>query len=222
MNAEPVIDTKQRLLAAGVELFAERGFHGTKVRDIAARAGVNVAAGNYHYGSKKELYLEVLRAQFADVRALLARRGGSPSPAALARLPRAAVVETLRARVRVMFEVLVGPPGLAGRLMQREMSDPSEAFPVVVAEFIEPIVGEMEALVSRLAPALDGEAVRRSVASIAGQVHFYLSAQPAVQRLFGADAYTPAWIRRTTDHITDFSVAALDGLSGQSKGRRAR
>ena len=40
--------TKHRLLAAATELFAEHGFHGTTIRDIAARAGVNVAAGNYH------------------------------------------------------------------------------------------------------------------------------------------------------------------------------
>jgi len=56
--------TKDRLLTAASELFAERGFHRTTVRDIAARAQVNVAAGNYHYGSKRALYLAVLRAQF--------------------------------------------------------------------------------------------------------------------------------------------------------------
>ena len=61
-------ETRDRVLRAATELFAERGFHGTKVRDIAARAGANVAAGNYHFGSKRDLYLEVLRALFAEVR----------------------------------------------------------------------------------------------------------------------------------------------------------
>ena len=70
--------TKDRLLTAAAELFAERGFHRTTVRDIAARARVNVAAGNYHYGSKRALYLAVLRAQFADVRATLRARGDRP------------------------------------------------------------------------------------------------------------------------------------------------
>ena len=64
-------DTRARLLEAAVGLFAERGFHGTGVREIALRAGVNVASANYHFGSKEELYLEVLRGHFAAVRARL-------------------------------------------------------------------------------------------------------------------------------------------------------
>src|SRR4030095_11291177 len=131
-------DTKDRLVAAASTLFAERGFHGTTVRDIAERAGANVAAGNYHYGSKKALYLEVLRAQFAEVRALLAARGANPRSAdlpSLDRPPRAAtppwprppsldrpaLVRLLRARLKVMLDMLLGPPpGVHGTLMQRE------------------------------------------------------------------------------------------------------
>src|SRR5262249_56597881 len=59
--------TRQRLLAAASELFAAQGYHGTTVREIAQRAGVNLAAGNYHFGSKRELYLEVLRAYFQSL-----------------------------------------------------------------------------------------------------------------------------------------------------------
>ena len=57
------------MIAAASALFAERGFHGTTVRDIAQRARVNLAAGHYHFGSKETLYLEVLRVQFADIMA---------------------------------------------------------------------------------------------------------------------------------------------------------
>ena len=75
--AQPIRrDTKDRLVAAATTLFAERGFHGTTVRDIAELADANVAAGNYHYGSKKALYLEVLREQFAGIRANI-RAGGA-------------------------------------------------------------------------------------------------------------------------------------------------
>jgi len=75
VTTKAIPDTRERLIAAASQLFAERGFHGTKARDIATRAGVNLAAGNYHYGSKKTLYLEVLRAQFAETRALLEATG---------------------------------------------------------------------------------------------------------------------------------------------------
>src|SRR5437667_1975789 len=111
--------TKDRLLTAAAALFAEHGFHGTKIRDIAARARVNVAAGNYHYGSKKALYLSVLRAQFAQVRATLRARGALVVEDELERLSRRQLVALLRARVNVMLDLLVGPPpGVHGTLMQ--------------------------------------------------------------------------------------------------------
>ena len=53
--------TRQRLLEAAGEIFAEQGFRQTTVRDICARAGANVAAVNYHFGDKEKLYSEVLR-----------------------------------------------------------------------------------------------------------------------------------------------------------------
>lgn len=48
-------DTVARILDAAESLFAERGFSETSLRTITARAGVNLAAVNYHFGSKKEL-----------------------------------------------------------------------------------------------------------------------------------------------------------------------
>src|SRR5262245_28733627 len=111
--------TKDRVLAAAAELFAERGFHGTTVRDIMQRAGVNLAAGHYHFGSKETLYLAVLRGQFADVMAELEHRGARF--AAEAKRP-AALRAMLRARIAAMLELLLGPPpGLHGLLMMREM-----------------------------------------------------------------------------------------------------
>src|SRR5262249_43444683 len=151
---------KDRVLAAAATLFAERGFHGTKIRDIAARAKVNVAAGHYHYGSKKALYLTVLRAQFAEIRAELMARGATRPSSELARLGRQALVDLLRARVKVMLDLMIGPPpGLHGTLMQREMCDPSEALPVIVDEFIRPVTREMEEIVVHLVPALDHRTV---------------------------------------------------------------
>ena len=152
--------TKDRLLTAAAELFAERGFHRTTVRDIAARARVNVAAGNYHYGSKRALYLAVLRAQFADVRATLRARGAAVPEGELRGLSRRQLAALLRTRVNVMLDLLIGPPpGLHGTLMHREMCDPSEALPVIVDEFILPMFGEMRAIAARLAPGVERKAL---------------------------------------------------------------
>ncbi len=214
-------ETKRRLIAAASELFAERGFHGTTVRDIAARARVNLAASNYHYGSKKALYLQVLRAQFAAVRAELTR-GGATAPAdELARRSRSELEDLLRARGKVMLDLLIGPPpGLHGTLMQREMTDPSEALPVIVEEFILPMVREIEHIVAQLAPGLGRREVERCVFSIVGQALFYRFTMPATLRLWGRRTYPRGCARQLAEHITEFSLGGLERLSGAKRPRR--
>ncbi len=56
--------TRERIMKAAERLFAERGYDGTSVRAIVAKARVNQAAINYHFDGKDGLYREVLRAAF--------------------------------------------------------------------------------------------------------------------------------------------------------------
>ncbi len=60
--------TRDRLLATGTRLFAERGFQNVTVRDICTEAAANVAAINYHFEGKAGLYMEVLRTAVAIMR----------------------------------------------------------------------------------------------------------------------------------------------------------
>ena len=53
--------TKDRILGAAEELFAQHGFAGTSLREVTGRADVNIAAVNYHFGSKDNLINEVFR-----------------------------------------------------------------------------------------------------------------------------------------------------------------
>ncbi|MBK1878099.1 TetR family transcriptional regulator [Pelagicoccus mobilis] len=53
--------TQIKLIEAAEREFADRGFHGASVRDITTRAGTNVASINYHFGSKEELFLAMIR-----------------------------------------------------------------------------------------------------------------------------------------------------------------
>jgi AcrR family transcriptional regulator len=210
--------TRERLLAAAGELFAERGFHRTTVRDIASRAGVNLASGHYHYGSKKDLYLAVLRAQFADVRSRLAARGASFDPVGRPRLSRAELEALLEARIATMLEILIGPPpGRHGTLMQREMTDPSEALPVIVEEFIVPMKREMEEIVSRCVPGLDREQIERCGLSIIGQAAFYRFATPAMLRILERSAYPGGFARAVAQHIASFSLGGMERLAARAK-----
>ena len=53
-------DTKTRILDAAEQLFTEHGFEATSLRQLTTAAGVNLAAVNYHFGSKEELFQAVL------------------------------------------------------------------------------------------------------------------------------------------------------------------
>lgn len=57
--ATPITDTKSRILDAAEELFMEHGFEATSLRLITTAAAVNLAAVNYHFGSKEELFQAV-------------------------------------------------------------------------------------------------------------------------------------------------------------------
>jgi AcrR family transcriptional regulator len=188
------------------------------MRDIAARARVNVAAGNYHYGSKKALYLAVLRAHFAEVQALLRRRGAElPEPRAI-RLPRAELIRRLRARVRAMLDLLIGPPpSRHGALMLREMADPTEALAVVVEEFIRPRLEELEAIIARLEPRLEGEALRRCALSVVAQAVFYRTTMPALLFMRGERCYPRTLAPALAAHVTEFSLGGMARVAARRR-----
>lgn len=58
--AGDVASTPHRILDAAEQLFADRGPHGVSLREVIDLAGVNIAAINYHFGSKEQLFDEVV------------------------------------------------------------------------------------------------------------------------------------------------------------------
>ena len=75
------VATRDALLAAGAELFAERGYDGVPVAVIAEAARVNKAMISYHFGGKRQLYLAIVTATFAEIVAGVERLAGSSRPA---------------------------------------------------------------------------------------------------------------------------------------------
>lgn len=60
-NTVTTIDTKEQIINVAERLFAEKGFAGTSLRNVIREAGVNIAAVHYHFGSKEELFVAVVR-----------------------------------------------------------------------------------------------------------------------------------------------------------------
>ena len=64
-------DKKEHIINKAIELFAEKGFEGTSIRDLAARAEVNVAMVNYYFGSKEKLFEAMVQHKAAYTKGML-------------------------------------------------------------------------------------------------------------------------------------------------------
>lgn len=218
----PRLETRDRLITAAADVFAERGYRGATMREIADRAGANLAAAHYHFGSKQDLYREVVRANFERLAQRLAESGAGIDAAGVARLSREQLVELLRARVRTMFGSFLEPTGIHATLMQRELVDPSETLPVIVRRWIDPLRQDMVLLLQHLAPKLSAERLQFCVRSVMGQVIFYFTYRPALLLMMHRRAYPPGFIDQVTEHVVAFTLGGLDGVGQPDSRKRAR
>src|SRR3954470_4631510 len=94
--------TRRRMLEAAERMFLEHGFDGTSLRMLTAAAGVNLAAVNYHFGGKEELFRAMLAARLDPLNreriALLAEyeRAAGGRPVACETLLSALFIPTLK------------------------------------------------------------------------------------------------------------------------------
>ncbi len=201
--------TRRRLLKAAGAVFAERGYRAGAVREICSRAGANVSAVAYHFGSKAALYEAVLRStqEYAAERypiAGLAAQAKTDPEAALQRF----VLTFLR---RLLDR---GRPAWHGHLMTRELADPSPAFSIVVDEVAGPIFSELSAIVAQITgQPVDCSHTRLCVAGIMGQCTVHRNARALLAAMTpDANLNVDALAR----HITAFSLAGLrSGLPGE-------
>ena len=202
-----ITETRQRLLEAAGEVFAEQGFRNARVREICQRAGANVAAVNYHFRDKQRLYAAVM--EYAQTLALekypLIQGESTEVPAA----------ERLRAFIHYVLSSFFdkGAPAWPGKLMAWEMIEPTSTLDIVVESIILPMAKKLGAIVRELlgTPVSD-DLVHRCQISIISQCLHYRNARPVIQRLFPEQQYSPENIAMMADHITRFSLSALRGL----------
>ncbi len=199
----PIIpDTRRKLIDSAGAIFAEHGFHKATVREITDRAGVNVAAINYHFRDKAELYRAVLSECHCTAQAV-----GGPL-----KLGDGPPEERLRFYIDQFLNRLLHPdrPKWHGMLMAREMTEPSDALDIIVEEAIRPQAREMEKIINELTKGkVSKDRVWMIGFSVVSQCLFYLHDRPLIERLYPKFASKPPSIEQLVDHIYAFSLAAI-------------
>ena len=148
--------TREQLLNSAEKFFADQGFHATSVRQIVDLAGCNIAAVNYHFHSKDNLYQEVVRRRLSTFREILLKQIRSTTAVGESSPKLAAV---LASYAKTFIEPLV-EQSKNRRLFQlfaREMHDSRLLPDLLLTELVEPVE---QALVQAIAGACPGLAPR--------------------------------------------------------------
>ncbi|MEC4685878.1 MAG: TetR family transcriptional regulator [Nitrospirota bacterium] len=134
-------ETKERILDSAEYLFARKGFHNTSLRAITGRAGVNLAAVNYHFGSKEALLEAVFERRLVPLNNI--RRENLEAVRETARQERRlpGVEESLRAFIEPTLAFRKSGTGAEDfiTLVGRAMSDPDDTVRNVFIRHIAPL-----------------------------------------------------------------------------------
>ena len=206
---------KDRILNEAEILFAEKGFHGVTVREITRSAKCNLAAVNYHFGNKENLYLEVFRERWIprarrvreDFQKTVSTGNGQNISEIVHALALAFIQGPLTDEERLRH----------AQLMIREMAMPTAALDLLFEEVIEPFFGEVA---GRLHPLMEEgmkrESLMLNIISVFSMVIYFNFARLPVRRATGQE-YDETFKERLVDHIVKFSVTGF-GLNGEAKG----
>lgn len=122
---------KQKLIESGIKVFADRGYRDAKIADIVKGANANIAAVNYHFRSKENLFVESLREAFRKADTKYPIQGNLPSSASAEdRLSSAA-----RAILRRSFDR--GAAGDFNRIMSKTIHAPGSPVELILKEVRE-------------------------------------------------------------------------------------
>jgi AcrR family transcriptional regulator len=199
---------KHKIIDTAGDVFGRMGYKAATIREICKTAGVNVAAINYHFGGKKELYRTVVTELISRTFNLYPLDEGVDS--------RSDPETRLRAFVRGTLMRLIAPGGLSGypgkgQLVARELADPSIFLNDMVDEFIRPAAAVLSGIVAdMLGPDATVQDIMRCQISVIGQCFHYAMARPIVSRLTAMDFSDAGLVDDLADHITRFSLAGIE------------
>ena len=159
-------DTRQKILNTAGQQFADKGYKGTTIRDICRKAGVNVAAVNYHFGGKETLYKEVVASSHpADVRDKTEFPPDMPARDKLHAFILGFLTH-IRSLPRDSWHL---------RLMMRELNNPTPCCRDAICRIFQDRLDELMAIFEELVPGAPEYFLKRLAFGIFGQCIVYRS-----------------------------------------------
>ena len=199
--------TREQILCAAEKLFAEKGFSNTSIRDITEKANCNIAAVNYHFHGKENLYIEVFRLHMRTIRNLrinAVREFLSNKPEQ----------KTLEELIQIFATAFLEPfleNGCGERLMElmmRERYDPHLPQHIFVEEIIQPVKTIMKDALLQTCSGLSDTEAEFCIHSIVGQLDHIIQAQELFK---GMDKTTVSVLdlSKAMEHVIRFSVGGV-------------
>jgi AcrR family transcriptional regulator len=201
MSNEP---SRERILSAAGPVFAEKGFESATIREICAAAEVNVAAVNYYFGDKQQLYLETVRlASEARIEQIAPPERSAATPAEI----------HLYDHVRTLLERMLGSEQVPWqvKLLMREVLQPTEACQELVEEHFRPRFEYLQGLLDNWLPPEVPTYRRRQIAlSVIGQcVHYRMAGEVIALLTPEEDRRQYHSLDQLAFHITTLTLASL-------------
>ena len=206
---KPQHETRTRILDAAEELFMQHGFEGTSMRLLTAKAGVNLAAVNYHFGSKHALVEAVFRRRLDPMNQ--ARLAGLDSLEARSQAP--APEEIIRAFLSPTLK-LVEDAKSGGRnftrLLGRTYTEPAKPVRQLIGQIYAPVMDRFKKALARALPQMPAEELVWRMHFMFGTFAYTIAATDTVQLIAGCkpeDRYDAALLE---ERLTAFLHAGLN------------
>jgi AcrR family transcriptional regulator len=207
------IESSIKLLKAASRVFAEKGYHKTTVKEVCRMAGSNIAAVNYHYGSKDELYAAVWRNAFEEAMRVYPPDGGLPPDAPAEQKLRAFIYSNLH---RMLDD---GRLGCAGQILLREMAEPTEVVRQIFHDVIGPLHEHTKQIIRELlGPAATEQNLIFCEMSVVHQCVAigFLKGKKNPPPFLRKNKLAPEYIDELAEHITLFSLAGIRAAREQA------
>lgn len=204
--------TRQRLLRAACEVFAQKGFRDATIADICERAGANIAAVNYHFGDKESLYVEAWHHSFHSSIEAHPPDGGVPDDAP--------PEERFYGRLFALLRRVADDSNAAFTIVHRELANPTGLLHEVKREAIGPLREKMHALVRELlGEAAADRQVRLCTMSVISQCMGLMHRKRMGSGSFLRDLLAPGGLEELARHIATFSLAGIRAIAQQGQAR---